>query len=311
MRIVDLKDREKKRSVTECGLCLGNFDGVHRGHRALIDELVSLRGKQAESLPLGALLFSKPPSLILAPRPVPQLTTLEEKLNLLGEAGLDFAVLYDFEELKDLSPDDFVQRILIDECRCRMAVCGFNYSYGARGAGTPVTLAGTFGARHGHSLSIVGPVTDGDTPISSSAIRVLLQQGRPEDAARLLGRPFSLAGKVTNGKHVGGAMGFPTANIAFPQWGLVPMHGVYLSAVRIDGRDLYGISNVGVRPTFNDGEQINCETFVFDFDGDLYEKTIRVSLLRFLREERRFTSELALRDQILADVAQARAYLQN
>lgn len=308
MRIVNLKDREKPLSLTACGLCLGNFDGVHRGHRALIDELIRMNGQATPALPLGALLFSKPPSLILAPRPVPQLTTLEEKLNLLGEAGLDFAVLYDFEELKDLSPDDFVQQILIGQCHCRLAVCGFNYSYGARGAGTPDTLAQSFGALPGRALSVVAPVTEGDTPISSSAIRILLQQGRPDTAARLLGRPFSLAGRVTNGKHVGGAMGFPTANISFPQWGLVPKHGVYLSRVRIDGKDFYGISNVGNRPTFDDGELINCETFVFDFEGDLYEKTIRVSLLRFLREERRFASEQALREQILADVAQAKTY---
>lgn len=311
MRIVDLKYRNEEPLVDECGLCLGNFDGVHRGHRALIRELVDMNRKREARLPLGALLFREPPSLLLSPRPVPQLTTLEEKMDLLSEAGLRFAILYDFEDLMHLSPSDFVQRILIGECRCRMAVCGFNYSYGAGGAGNPYTLSRDFGARQGCSLSVVAPVSEGPDPISSSAIRSLLLQGSPDRAAHLLGRPYSLSGKVTEGKSVGHTMGFPTANLTFPEGRLVPAHGVYLCMVHVEKEraDYYGICNVGIRPTFDDGEHVNCETFILNFDGDLYGKDIRVSFLRFLREERRFASAEELRRQIDRDVSLAMEYI--
>lgn len=309
MRIVNLRDRSEVLSVTECGLCLGNFDGVHRGHRALIQKLKELNRQQEPELPLGALLFSQPPSLLLSPHPVPQLTTLEEKLALLGEAGLDFAILYDFEELMHLSPTEFAENILMKECRCRIAVCGFNYTYGVRGAGNVRTLADTFRTYPNRTLAVVEPVTEKGAPISSSTIRSLLEKGHPEKAARLLGRPFSLTGIVTKGKHIGGALGFPTANLSFPQGGLVPAHGVYLSKVEIGGHSFYGISNVGVRPSFDDGEHVNCETFIFDFEEDLYGKSLCVSLLRFLRKEQKFASKQALQEQIIADVAQARAYI--
>ena len=209
----------------------------------------------------------------------------------------------------NLSPEDFVQKILFEECHCRMAVCGFNYTYGAKGAGTPKSLAQTFGALPECRLSVVDSVCESSAPISSSAIRALLEQGCPERATLLLGRPYSITGKVTRGKHLGNTMGFPTANLAFPAGRLIPAHGVYLCTVRVGRREHYGICNVGIRPTFNDGDRVNCEAFIFDFDGDLYGKTIRVSFLRYLRKERRFTSEEELREQIRRDVAEAQRYL--
>lgn len=307
MRIIDLKHPNIPFELGDCGLCLGNFDGVHRGHRALIEELKQQNAARAYRLPLGALLFETPPSAVLG-HPVPQLNTLEEKLEMLCKAGLRFAVLYDFAAIYRLAPDDFVRDILIGECHCRLAVCGFNYTYGAMGAGDAERLAATFGTQPNRTLSVVPPVTDGDTPISSSVIRTMLENGHPEDAARLLGRPFFLTGEVESGKHLGKAMGFPTANLSFPKGGLVPAHGVYVSTVRIGRRQYMGISNVGSRPTFDDGDQVNCETFIFDFNGKLYSKTMRVSLLRFLRPEKKFVSKEALQSQVEADIKRAKEY---
>ncbi|MBE6702670.1 MAG: bifunctional riboflavin kinase/FAD synthetase [Ruminococcaceae bacterium] len=309
MEILDLKHPNWNFEITDCGLCLGNFDGVHRGHRALIEELKKKNAERKEKLPLGAILFRRPPSLLLSGHPVPQLNTFEEKLELLKAAGLRFVILYDFEQLRDMDPDDFVREILIGACHCRLAVCGFNYTYGAKGAGNTETLMKTFGSQPNRTLSVLPPVADGSQPVSSSVIRSMLERGHPEDAARLLGRPFFITGTVTDGKHIGNAMGFPTANLSFPKGGLIPAHGVYVSTVRIGRRTFTGISNVGTRPTFDDGEDVNCETFIFDFHGNLYGKTLRVSFLRFLRAEKKFPSVEALEAQIKKDIARAKEYL--
>lgn len=308
MRIVDLKHPEREFPLMDCGLCLGNFDGVHRGHRALIDTLEKQNAKRRPRLALGALLFAVPPSVVLG-NPVPQLTTMDEKLELLAEAGLRFAIIYDFEELRHLSPDDFVRKILIEECRCRLAVCGFNYSYGAKGAGTPQRLLETLGSQPNREVCIVPPVMDGVHPISSSSIRSMLENGHPEDATRLMGHPFFITGTVVAGRHVGTTMGFPTANLSFPKNGLVPARGVYVSTVRIGRRNYTAITNVGSRPTFDDGDDINCETYIFDYHGNLYGRDVRVSLLRFLRPEKKFASKAELEEQICRDIARAKEYL--
>ncbi len=309
MRIIDLKHPNIDAEIGDCGLCLGNFDGVHRGHRALIDELVRQNKAREVRLPLGALLFTRPPAAVLFGHAAPQLNTAEEKLELLREAGLRFAVLFDFEELKDMEPDEFVRQILIETCHCRLAVCGFNYTYGAKGAGDVARLASTFGAHPDRTLAVVPPVTEGGQTVSSSLIRTLLEQGRPEEAARLLGRPFFLTGTVQSGKHVGNTLGYPTANLTFPKGGLVPAHGVYLSTVRVGRRTYYGLSNVGTRPTFDDGNCVNCETFLLDFHGDLYGKQVRISLLRYLRAEQQFPTVEALQAQIAQDIRRAKDYI--
>jgi len=136
----------------------------------------------------------------------------------------------------------------------------------------------------------------------------LLESGHPDDANRLMGHPFTLIGTVKNGRHVGRMMDTPTANLTFPEGILIPAHGVYVSTVRIGKNTYPAISNVGTRPTFEDGEEVNCETFLFDFHGDLYEKTLHVTFLKFLRPERKFPSMEALKKQIEQDIRQAKVY---
>jgi riboflavin kinase/FMN adenylyltransferase len=309
MQIINLKTGEPF-PLLDCGLCLGNFDGVHLGHKALVKELIRLNSLRRDRLPLGALLFSKPPSAYLQGKAVPQLTTFEEKLRLLQREGLQFAVIVDFPDLMNLSPDDFVREILIQQCHCRIAVCGFNYSYGSRGAGSPEDLVRTFGSQPDRTVGVVPPVTDGKDTVSSTAVRKQLAAGHPEDATRMLGHPFTLIGKVTEGRHVGTVMGYPTANLTFPDGLLVPAHGVYLTSIKIGRRSFFGISNVGIRPTFeDDSEAVNCETFLFDFKGNLYDKTMQVSFLRFLRAERKFADRQALTDQIKRDIERAKSYI--
>lgn len=308
MRIISL---QKNRTVTlsdGCGLCLGHFDGVHRGHLALFEELKRRSAALGTHLPLGVFLFSTPPTATLNKSPTPQLTTLDEKLALIAAAGLDFAVLYDFPTIKDMPPEDFVSKVLIGDCHAKILVCGFNYTFGAKGAGTPADLGRLFAASEGRALSVMPPVMDGPYTVSSSLVRAMLQGGHPDDAARLLGRPYTLTGQVCEGRQLGRTMGLPTANLAFPAGALVPMHGVYAVTVRVGKKTYTGICNVGVRPTVATDGRVNCETFIFDFDGDLYGKLVEVSFLYFLREERKFDDLAELEAQIRRDILRARNY---
>jgi len=291
-----------------CGLCLGHFDGVHIGHQALVGELRRLNEVREQKLPLGVLCFTAPPCATLSKSPTPQLTTLNEKLALMQAAGLDFAVLYDFPAVKDMTPERFITEILIGECNAKMLVCGFNYTFGAKGAGTPEDLLRHFGAQSDRKLSIMPPVKDGSYTVSSSLIRAMLQGGHPDDAARLLGRPYALSSVVKDGRHLGRTMGLPTANLTFPQGSLVPMRGVYAVTVQLGKRTYTGICNIGVRPTVNEGKDVNCEVFIFDFKGDLYGKDLTVNFLRFLREEQKFADLTALEAQIRYDIERAKKY---
>jgi len=303
---INLQNESIKFEPQACGLVLGHFDGMHLGHRALVEELKRQARAYDGALPLGAFCFSEPPSLYLNGGSVPQLTTLEEKLKLMREAGLQFAALGNFLEIRTMSPALFAQKILIGECHCRIAVCGFNYTFGYRGEGKAedlVQMLGAYGACH---TFVVPPVTDGPNTVCSTVIRSMLQNRRPEDAARLLGRPFSLTGKVEHGKKLGRALGLPTANLSFPPMGLVPAHGVYVTHVKIGRRTYLGVSNVGVRPTVDKTKVANCETFILDFNGDIYDREIKISFLKFLRPERAFTSLDELQAQIQKDIKAAR-----
>ncbi len=307
MQILDLRHKGEPYPLTECGLVLGNFDGVHRGHRALIAELKRLKAERRDAVPLGAFCFAEPP-LAYFGKPVLQLTDNEKKMELLRREGLQFIILCDFAEVVDLSPEDFVSRILVKECGCKLAVCGYNYTFGKGAVGKADDLVRLLGAREGCAVSVVDAVTDGRRTVSSSVIRTMLLQGHPEDAARLLGHPYTLSGTVQGGKRVGRTLGFPTANLTFPARALVPLHGVYAVTLRLGRRQYCGIANVGTRPTFEDGEHVNCEVFLLGFNGDLYGKHVEISFLHFLREEKKFENADALRTQIDRDIASATQY---
>lgn len=310
MRIIELDYPDDRFPSMPCGLVLGNFDGVHRGHLALIEELKRLNKQRRQHLPLGALCFTEHPTHYFG-KPTPLLCSNEEKIDLFRRAGLQFVIFCDFAQLKDLSPEDFVAKILIKTCQCRIAVCGFNYTFGKKGAGTPEDLVRWLGSQADCTVSVVDPVTDSGRSVSSTTIRSMLESGHPEDATRLLGRPFTLTGKVEGGRQIGREMHTPTANLSFPSHSVIPAHGVYAVTAKVGRRTFFGISNVGVRPTFtDDGEHVTCETYLFDFNGDLYNKEITISFLHFLRAERAFPDKDALSAQIQKDIDRAKEYFQ-
>jgi riboflavin kinase/FMN adenylyltransferase len=311
VRIVNLKNPNIEISLKDgCGLCLGHFDGVHIGHKALIAELKAMKKRHKLNVPLGVMCFSTPPTLTLDKNPTPQLTTLEEKLSLLKTAGLDFAVIYDFPAIKDMEPDEFIRRVLIMDCNTRLLVCGFNYSFGAKGAGKPELLEKHFASQPGCYFSVVPPVTVGPNTVSSTLIRKMLLGGHPDDAARLMGHAYTLSGTVEKGLQIGRTLDLPTANLAFPENVLVPLYGVYAVFVTVGKRTYKGICNVGLRPTVGKSHTPNCETFLFDFNGDIYDRNITVSFIKFIREEQKFNTLYDLQTQITRDIETAKLVLE-
>lgn len=309
MRIVDLKKPERDfRLYDACGLCLGHFDGVHLGHQALIRKLTEENKKRKVPLPLGALCFTTPPKDYFASVSTPQLTPLNEKLEKLYRAGLRFAALYDFPEIKDLDAFDFVKDILIKTLNCRLLVCGYNHTFGKNAEGTPKDLTRYFGSQPNRSFFMVPEVKIDGQGVSSTRIRELLESGHPEQAARLLGTAYSITGKVQSGNQIGRTMETPTANLYFPDDQLIPCHGVYVTTAKVGKRTFTGISNVGVRPTFGHHDRANCETFLFDFHGDLYDKSITVSFIRYLRPEIKFSGVVKLQEQLQKDIEKTKRY---
>ena len=288
-------------------LAIGNFDGVHIGHRALLDRLradAAGLSRQIPGLETGVWCFAAPPSLYLTGGAVPQLVTLEEKLALFAEAGIDWCILGDFRELRDYSPERFAREVLVEGCDCRHIVCGFNFSFGARGQGSADTLRMLF---PGH-CSVVDPVCLGETTVSSTAIRAAIAEGNMERARAMLGRPWSICLPILHGKALGRTIGVPTLNQRFPEGHVLPAFGVYAALCEIDGVRYPAVTNVGIRPSVDDDENVTCESHVIGLRADLYGRPVRIHFFTHLRPEQKFDSLDALKAAIARDIAAARAY---
>lgn len=297
MRILNPGTAQTCEMPRETVLCLGNFDGVHLGHRALIRAARDMRDRDFPRAALGVFCFEGLSSDWLSPNPPGHLTSGEERLERFAGAGAELAVIADFPLLRDTEPQEFVRRILIGDCRCVAAACGFNHRFGRRGEGTPDLLREMLGGR----LLVQAAVMAGGEPISSTRIRRLLTDGKPDEAAALMGSPYRLTAPVISGAQLGRTIGFPTVNQRFAPLALIPRAGVYQTDCEVSGRHYAGVTDIGTRPTVNGAHEVRCETHLLDFDGDLYGKTVRVAFLRYLREERKFDTVETLREQIARD----------
>lgn len=295
---------EQSNAISEANiLCLGNFDGVHFAHRALLRQAKKLQAEQMPFAKCGVLCFERPSVDFLSSNPPKHLTTLEQKLKYFADEGMDFAFVADFEALQGLSPEDFLKDVLIGECGCKAAVCGYNYRFGKGGTGTHDLLKELLAPQ---PLIVVPPVyLEGDT-VSSTRIRTLLKEGKIKEANLLLTTPFSFIAPVEHGKALGRKLGTPTFNQTPPDEMLIPAHGVYLTRCLIDGTSYLGVTNIGTRPTVDADAPLNVETHLLNFDGDLYQKEIRVEFLDFIRPEQQFASVEALQKQIQEDIKTAR-----
>jgi riboflavin kinase/FMN adenylyltransferase len=285
-------------------IALGNFDGVHLGHAAVLRAAHAAR----PDAPRAVLTFEPHPREFFRPQDPPfRLTLSTERAAALAGLGVQYLYELPFDAgFAHLSAEEFVADVLHQGLGAVHLVCGADFAFGHRRGGDVAFLAARAEAL-GMGLTIVPPVTDQEGPISSSRIRRLIQDGYPERAAALLGRPPSIRGPVTHGDKRGRTIGFPTANIPLGRH-LEPQRGVYAVTARIDGAVVKGVANIGQRPTVG-GTESRLEAHFFDFSGDLYGREITIYLHHFLREERKFPSFEALKTQIEADATQARRML--
>jgi riboflavin kinase/FMN adenylyltransferase len=284
-------------------VAIGNFDGVHRGHRAVIGAALS----RAKSLgrKAAALTFSPHPRIFLRPQDALfELSSERNKMRLLAASGLDGAIVMDFNAaLAATSAEDFIMRILAGNFGIGGAAIGFDFHFGHNRKGSPAYLAEQ-GARLGFAVDIVPPLEDEGRPVSSGAVRAALSQGKVVEAAELLGAPWFVSGEVVHGEKRGRELGFPTANLKLdPACGL--KHGIYAVRVSFAGKRHDGVASFGVRPMFDAGAPL-LEVFLFDFDGDLYGQNIDIAFVGWIRHEQKFESIETLKRHMLADGAQAR-----
>jgi riboflavin kinase/FMN adenylyltransferase len=287
---------------------LGTFDGVHRGHRELVERALAV-ARRAPSVDAVAYTFDPPPAKVLAPTAAPALLIpTAERVRLLSELGIDRIVMEPFDRaFAAITADDWLVRYMVERLHPRHVVVGFNFTYGKGRAGGPDHLR-RFGASHGFTVEVVDPVEVGGTVVSSTRIRELLRAADVELATELLGHPFALVGKIIEGARRGRTIGVPTANLEVENE-LLPPDGVYATRVAVGENTHDAVTNIGLRPTFS-GERVRTiESHLLDFDGDLYGKRLRVELIAFLRSERRFESVDALVAQIRADIESAKAKL--
>lgn len=296
------------RSPAPTVVALGCFDGVHLGHRAVICRAVEIaKGKELTSL---VWTFEEPAKNFFVPGSVPLITTWEEKKTQIRRLGIDVLVCGALEPaITSLSPKDFFEKILIERLNAKHLVCGFNYSFGQGGRGD-TALLGELCRKHGIGLTVIPAVSMEGLEVSSTQIRAAVEDGRPADAAVLLGRPYALRTIVIDGQKLARRLGFPTLNQVFRRGALVPKRGVYVTRIRMAGKEKHGITNVGIRPTVG-GSLLCAETHIFDFEGDLYGKTVTVEFLHFLRAETKFDSVELLSEQVRTDIEQAQLWLKS
>lgn len=286
-------------------VALGCFDGVHIGHAQVISHAKKIADERA--LPLTVWSFAEPPKNYFAPDSVPLLTKIPEKRALMRKLSVDRFFCFPFDEkIASMPPEKFFFDILLKKIGAVHIVCGFNFNFGAKGAGN-IALLEKLCSENGIGLSVLDAVTLDGVSVSSSAIRKAILEGDMEFATKLLGRPYSLRERVVNGQHLARRLGFSTANQIFPSKKAVLRYGVYHVRVKVGKKTLNGISNVGMRPTVN-GSLLCAETHIFDFEGDLYGKFITVEFLEFIRPEQKFESLEALETQIKKDIEYVRKH---
>lgn len=284
---------------------LGKFDGVHRGHRRLIDRILELGSR--EGLETVIFTFDVPPQSRLSGEEPQLLLTNGERRDFLRGLGTDTLIECPFvPELIHMEPEAFAREILAGRLKARTVAVGPDFRFGSRRRGTPALLA-ELGEAYGFSVEILEKVTDAGREISSTYIRETLALGDMERVTELLGRPYSLTGEIVRGRQLGRTIGVPTINQIPPKEKMLPPRGVYASVTEVAGRTYRGITNIGVKPTVQE-KFVGAETYLFGCSRELYGETARVELLHYQRPEQRFPSVDALREQLLRDSEQGENY---
>jgi riboflavin kinase / FMN adenylyltransferase len=282
---------------------IGNFDGVHVGHQKILRGVIE-RARSTEVMS-AVLTFYPHPARVLRPEVAPGLLeTLPQRLAQFEVLGMDAALVLKFDkQLAQASAEEFACKYLVETLRTRAVLVGANFRFGHKQAGD-VKLLEQLGYGNGFEVAIVEPVLLDGVVVSSSAIRQALREGRVEEARKMLGRPFALAGEIRSGTGMGRKLVVPTLNLATEQE-ILPKNGVYATEVESGGQTYQAVTNVGVRPTF-DGQKLAIESHLFDFSGTVTAGALTVKFLTRLRDEHKFSGSDALRTQILQDIERAK-----
>ena len=304
MQVLRLEDLGRGRGA--CVVALGFFDGLHIGHAALLERTVA--AAEARGAVPCVFTFTDSPTFKGGVRLYPE----EERLSRFADYGIARVVTADFPPLASLSPEEFVSDVLIGRLGATAVVCGFNYRFGARAAGD-AALLGRLLSAYGVPLYPVAEMTYGGKTVSTSEIKAALSAGDADMASAMLGRPYTLTGRVVHGKALGRTIGVPTANIPFPCRVFVPRRGVWAVRCDVEGMDrpVCGIANVGVRPTVESTDADNCEVHFLTPVPELYGRHMRVHFLSFMRPEITFSDLAALRARIDLDKEIAKEFFAN
>lgn len=285
---------EKKTAVA-----LGYFDGLHLGHVQVINAALSQKGLTPAVFTFNCDTtlpkFSSPEDII----------SFENKCDMMERMGVEYVYAPDFAEVCTLTEEEFVRNILFEKLKAGFACCGRNFRFGLGGHGTPESLS-KIGAKYGITVEVVPDVCLDGEMISSTRIREYIKNGEMEQANRLLGYELWFNLPVVHGNEIGRTMNFPTINQIIPETNVIPKFGVYSSYVRVGGKNYRGITNIGIRPTVQSSGKVVMETHILDFNGELYGQKAEVSLCRFLREERKFSSIDELKKQIAQDINESK-----
>ena len=291
----------------ETAVTLGKFDGMHRGHQDLLHEMKQL---QARGVMAVVFTFGTSPYALLNRAKKFLLMTNREKEAYCERIGADLLVEYPFtDEVCHMQPEEFIRKVLVEGLHARYIIVGTDFGFGYQRQGN-VELLKRLESKYGYETLVMEKRTDETgREISSTYVREELQKGNMEKVAELLGTPYEVTGPIVHGKQLGRTFGLPTINVVPEEEKLLPPRGVYVSRVHVGGTCYGGATNIGVKPTVSDEEKVGLETFLFDFDGDLYGEVVRVELLHFIRPERKFDSVQELEAQIRHDSRTSVEYL--
>ncbi len=279
-------------------VAIGKFDGIHIGHKKLLEQMIAAK---EDGLAAVVFTFDPSPYAFFYGETCSELATREEKRVLFERMGVD--VLWEFplnRQTAAIAPTTFIEQVLVRQLKARLVVSGSDLSFGDRGAGDTELLK-RYARIHGFEVSVIEKVCLGGKTVSSTYVRNEVRAGHMEQAARLLGRPYSFRGKVRHGNRLGRSLAMPTVNLIPEEGKLFPPFGVYYSVVNAEEKSYRGITNIGRKPTVSEKEEPGVETYLYDFSGDLYDQVIEVQLLSYKRPERQFANVEELKEQLAAD----------
>lgn len=285
-------------------ISLGKFDGIHRGHELLLEQLLK---KKQEGYATVIFTFDTPPKKALDSEDAKVLTTNEEKMHMFDSFGIDYLIECPFTpEVMNMEPETFIE-MLVKNLSVKCIVAGEDFCFGRNRRGNYRMLQ-DFAEKFSYEAIILSKMKEEERDISSTFVREEVMAGRIEMANKLLGYPYFVSGEVKHGNRIGRTIGFPTINLIPPENKLLPAYGVYITKVTIDGIVYSGVTNVGCKPTIEGKNPVGIETYILDFVGDVYEKVVIVTFIKKIREERKFPNLESLLEQMRLDVQEARYY---